>query len=120
MAPFRVPVMATKLATGWIKSHWRKHMPQPGRVVFSKMEELVYGRPAAETIADLARRHQAERVFLMVSGALNRETDEIETLRHALGNHCVGTFDRMPPHTPRAAVVAAAEQARNARADLIV
>src|SRR5262249_8826243 len=41
-------------------------------------------------------------------------------LRRALGNKCVGTFDKMPPHTPRAAVIAAAEQAREARADLIV
>ena len=55
----------------------------------------------------------------MVSGTLNRETDEIEKLRRALGNKCVGTFDRMPAHSPRSAVVAAAEQAREARADLI-
>ena len=56
----------------------------------------------------------------MVSGTLNRDTDEIEKLRRALGNHCVGTFDNMPAHTPRAAVIAAAEQAREAKADLIV
>ena len=56
----------------------------------------------------------------MVSGTLNRETDEVEKLRQALGNHCVGTFDKMPPHTPRSAVIAAAEQARDAKADLIV
>ena len=95
-------------------------MPNSGRVVLSRMDEVVYGKPAAESVAELARRYQAERVFLMVSGTLNRETDEIERLRRALGNHCVGTFDRMPPHTPRAAVIAAAEQAREARADLIV
>ena len=56
----------------------------------------------------------------MVSGTLNRETDEIENIRRALGSRCVGTFDAMPPHTPRAAVIAAAEQARAAEADLIV
>ncbi|HTE36820.1 MAG TPA: iron-containing alcohol dehydrogenase [Reyranella sp.] len=95
-------------------------MTQPGQVVFSKMEEVVYGKPAAETVAALARRRGAERVFLMVSGTLNRTTDEIEKLRRALGNHCVGTFDAMPAHTPRAAVIAAAEQAREAKADLIV
>jgi len=95
-------------------------MTQPGQVVFSKMEEVVYGKPAAETVATLARRRGAERVFLMVSGTLNRTTDEIEQLRRALGNHCVGTFDAMPAHTPRAAVIVAAEQAREAKADLIV
>jgi hypothetical protein len=43
----------------------------------------------------------ASRAFLMVSGTLNRETDEIEKIRKALGSRCVGTFDAMPPHTPR-------------------
>jgi maleylacetate reductase len=38
----------------------------------------------------------------------------------ALGPRCVGTFDAMPAHTPRAAVIAATEQARAAGADLIV
>ena len=92
----------------------------PGQVVFSKMEEVVWGKPAAETVAGLTQKRGAERVFLMVSGTLNRSTDEIDKLRRALGNKCVGTFDRMPPHTPRSAVIAAAEQAREARAYLIV
>src|SRR5436190_3734021 len=95
-------------------------MTQAGQVVFSKMEEVVWGRPAAETVAGLAQKRGAERVFLMVSGTLNRTTDEIDRLRRALGNKCVGTFDAMPPHTPRAAVIAATDQARAARADLIV
>ena len=95
-------------------------MTQPGQVVFSKMEEVLYGKPAAETVAALAQKRGAERVFLMVSGTLNRTTDEIDKLRRALGNHCVGTFDAMPPHTPRSAVIAATEQARESRADLIV
>jgi alcohol dehydrogenase class IV len=95
-------------------------MTQAGQVVFSKMEEVVWGKPAAETVAGIAQKRGAERVFLMVSGTLNRATDEIDKLRRALGNKCVGTFDRMPPHTPRSAVIAATDQARMARADLIV
>src|SRR5260370_20389350 len=91
-----------------------------GRVVFTKMEDVHYGKPAAESLAELVKEHGAERVFLMVSGRLNRETDEVEKVRRALGNKCVGTFDRMPAHSPRAAVIAAAAQARAARADLIV
>ena len=95
-------------------------MLQQGRIVFTKMDEVIYGRPAAQSVAELAKARHAERIFLMVSGTLNRETDEVEKLRRALGNHCVGTFDRMPAHTPRSAVIAAAGQAREARADLIV
>ena len=39
----------------------------------------------------------AARAFLMVSGTLNRATDEIAKIRSALGNRCVGVFDKMPP-----------------------
>jgi maleylacetate reductase len=93
-------------------------MPQSGRVVFSQMEQVLFGIPAAQGVAELAQH--ARRVFLMVSGTLNRQTDEIEKVRRALSNRCAGTFDRMPPHTPRSAVIAATEQARELGADLIV
>src|SRR3954464_6976298 len=91
-----------------------------GRVVFGAMDEVVFGRPASGAIVEQLDRMGAQRAFLMVSGTLNRETDEIENIRRALGPRCVGTFDAMPPHTPRAAVIAASEQARAAGADLIV
>jgi maleylacetate reductase len=84
------------------------------------MDEVVFGRAAREAIVEQLDRLGAQRAFLMVSGTLNRETDEIEKVRQALGARCVGTFDRMPAHTPRAAVIAATEQARDAQADLIV
>ena len=94
-------------------------MLQSGRVAFGVMEAVAFGRPAAETVAEEARRRGAQRVFLMVSGTLNRTTDEIEKVRCALGNRCAGVFDRMPPHTPRTAVVEAAAMARDAGADMI-
>lgn len=93
---------------------------QAGRVVFGEMEEVVFGRPAAEAVADQARRLGATRVLLMASGTLRRNTDEIEKIRLALGNRCAGIFDEMPPHTPRSAVIRAADQARALNADLIV
>ena len=95
-------------------------MASAGRVVFSRMDEVVFGKPAAEAVSELVSRYGAQRVFLMASGTLDRETDEVEKLRRSLGNKCVGTFARMPAHSPRSAVIAAAEQAREARADLIV
>lgn len=95
-------------------------MLQSGRIAFGAMEAVTFGRPAAETVAEEARRRAAERVFLMVSGTLNRKTDEVAKLRRALGNRVVGVFDHMPPHTPRHAVIEAAAMAREAGADLIV
>jgi maleylacetate reductase len=95
-------------------------MTTSGRVVFSQMDEVVFGTPAAEAVADLVRRAGAERVLLMASGTLNRETPEVERVRGALGDGCAAVFDRVPPHTPRGAVIGAAEAARAAGADLIV
>jgi maleylacetate reductase len=95
-------------------------MPQSGRISFGAMEAVTFGRPAAETVAEEARRRDAARVFLMVSGTLSRSTDEIAKVRRALGNRFAGIFDHMPAHTPRHAVVEAAAMARDARADLIV
>jgi maleylacetate reductase len=84
------------------------------------MDEVVFGRPAREAVVEQLDRLGAQRAFLMVSGTLNRETDEIGKIREALGARCVGIFDQMPAHTPRAAVIAATAQARAAGADLIV
>ena len=94
-------------------------MLQAGRVAFGAMEAVVFGRPAAEALAEEARRREAQRVFLMVSGTLNRSTDEIEKVRRALGNRFAGLFDQMPPHTPRRAVIKATAMARDAGADLV-
>jgi maleylacetate reductase len=91
-----------------------------GRVVFGHMDEVIFGKPAAEAVAGQVHRLGATRVLLMVSHSLNRNTDEIDQVRRALGNRCAGSFDRMPAHTPRAAVIRATEAARAAEADLIV
>jgi maleylacetate reductase len=91
-----------------------------GRVVFGAMDEVVFGDPAAEALVRQMDRLRATRAFLMVSGTLRRETDEIEKIRRALGSRCAAIFDAMPQHTPREAVIAASGQARAANADLIV
>jgi len=95
-------------------------MVQTGRVAFGAMDAVSFGTPMEEAVAAEVARLGAERVFLMVSGTLNRETDEIAKLRRALGNKVVGEFDKMAPHTPRGDVIAATRAAREAKADLIV
>jgi maleylacetate reductase len=91
-----------------------------GRVVFGGMDEVVFGEPAAGAIAAQMDRLSASRGFLMVSGALRRETDEIAKIQEKLGPRCAGLFDEMPQHTPREAVIAASEAARAVEADLII
>jgi maleylacetate reductase len=73
-----------------------------GRVVFGAMEEVVFGRPASEAIVEQMDRLGANRAFLMVSGTLNRETDEIERIRRALGPRYAATFDAKCRHIRRA------------------
>ncbi|MCB1509615.1 MAG: iron-containing alcohol dehydrogenase [Hyphomicrobiaceae bacterium] len=91
-----------------------------GRVVFTAMNEVVFGAPAAASVAQIAERHDADRVFLIVSGTLNRETNEITKLKAALGSRYAGQYDTMPAHTPRDAVVTAARHAKELNTDLIV
>jgi maleylacetate reductase len=91
-----------------------------GRVVFGAMDEVVFGLPAAEAVSGRLDRLGLSRAFLMVSGTLRRSTDEIGKIQHSLGQRCAGVFDAMPPHTPREAVIAATQQAREANADVII
>jgi maleylacetate reductase len=84
------------------------------------MDEVVFGEPAADAIAAQMDRLSASRAFLMVSGTLRRETNEIAKIQEKLGPRYAGLFDEMPQHTPREAVIAASEAARAADADLIV
>lgn len=90
-----------------------------GTIGFSRMDEVAYGKPAAETLAEFAERTDAARVFLVVSRTMNRETNEIAKIRSALAGRIAGEFDAIPAHSPRSAVVAAANAAREANADLI-
>ncbi|MDA9432888.1 iron-containing alcohol dehydrogenase [Bradyrhizobium sp. CCBAU 51627] len=91
-----------------------------GRVVYGAIEEVVFGHPATEAIVAQMDRLRTQRAFLMVSGTLNRQTNEITKIVQALGPRCAGLFDAMPAHTPREAVIAATNAAREAGADLIV
>ena len=74
-----------------------------GRVVFGAMDEVVFGDAAAAALVAQMDRLSASRAFLMVSGTLNRQTDEIEKIRDALAARFAGLFDAMPQHTPREA-----------------
>ena len=91
-----------------------------GTFVFSSLQRMVYGRPAAESARAEADRVDARRVFLMASRTMNRTTDEVQKMRTALGDRYAGLYDAMPSHTPRDAVIEAANAARGAGADLII
>ena len=91
-----------------------------GEIVFTGMDRVVFGRPAAEAVVQMAERLGARRVFLLTSGTLNRQTDVVQRIAAALGSRFAGVHDEMPAHTPRDAVVACANKAREAGCDLLV
>src|SRR5713226_3392663 len=90
-----------------------------GTYRFPPMESVVYGRPFAEALREQVEASDAHAVFLLASGTLNRETDLVGQVRHALGNRLAGVYAKIGAHTPRTDVVDAANAARAAGADLI-
>lgn len=85
---------------------------------FPALEQVIYGRPFATALTTVVASEA--RVFAMVGGTLSRETDVLDQIRAALGERLVDVWTRMGAHTPREDVVAAANAARQAKADLIV
>ncbi len=91
-----------------------------GAYRFPQMETVVFGKPYTEALAQEVDRLDVRAVFVLASGTLARETDLVERLRQMLGNRFAGLGTRIGAHTPRTDVVAAANMAREAGADLIV
>lgn len=91
-----------------------------GTIRFTRMEQVLYGQPAAEAVAAEAKRLGKSRVFILAGKTMNDTTDEVDRVAEALGAACAGRFAGIPPHTPRDAVVEAANAARDAGADLLV
>ena len=89
-------------------------------MVFTRMNRVIFGDAAAPAIVREADRLGAQRVFLLVSRTLNSTTNEIDNVRDALGTRFAGLHDDMPPHSPREAVVACANAAREVGTDLLV
>ena len=87
---------------------------------YPPMERIIYGIPLAEALADEIGCLEASAVYVMASGTLSRETDVIDSVRRTLGNRLAGVCAKIGSHTPRIDVVAAANEARACKADLLL
>jgi len=87
---------------------------------FPPMERVIYGIPLAEALAQEIERTGAHAVYVLASGTLSRETGVIDTVRSVLGNKLAGVCAKIGAHTPRPDVVAAANAAREAKADALL
>ena len=87
---------------------------------YPAMERVRYGTPFAEALAAEVEGAGAHAVFVLASGTLARDTDVLDRVRAVLGNRLAGVCSRIGAHTPRTDVVAAANMAREAGADLLL
>ncbi len=93
---------------------------KPGIYRTPDTDRVIYGTPFPEALAAEMDRLEARAVFVLASGTLARQTDTLERVRTVLGNRLAGVYSGIGAHTPRADVVAAANEARAAKADLLV
>lgn len=83
-------------------------------------ERVILMQPAADAVAAEVERLGASKVFLLASGHLQRETEEIRRMEAALGVRHAVTHVGIRPHVPLGDVIEAANAAREAGVDLIV
>ncbi|UVE96466.1 iron-containing alcohol dehydrogenase [Dietzia sp. B32] len=93
---------------------------QSSLVSMPSMERVHTGTPVAEAAVQEADLLGAQRVFIVCSGTLNSQTDEITRITDALGPRFVGLFDAVRPHVPREDVIAATKVAAEARPDMLL
>jgi maleylacetate reductase len=92
---------------------------QNGTFRYPPMDSVIYGKPFAEALTGEAQRLGANAVYVLAGRTLSRETDVLQQVRDALGNRLAGICTQIGAHTPRNDVVAAANAARAAGADLL-
>jgi maleylacetate reductase len=95
-------------------------MMQTGTYRYPAIERVQYGVDFAQALEQEIDRLQPRAVFVLASGTVARETDALDRLRGILGNRLAGVCTKIAAHTPRTDVVAAANEARKAGADLLV
>jgi maleylacetate reductase len=85
----------------------------------SAIERVIYGRSAAEAVAEEAERLDAGRAFVITNKSMS-QTSIPGAVAQALGPRCAGIYAGVTAHSPRDCVVEGAREARAAGADLLV
>tara|TARA_B100000678_G_scaffold180744_1_gene150898 strand:- start:14586 stop:15767 length:1182 start_codon:yes stop_codon:yes gene_type:complete len=93
---------------------------QTGQMIFTSTEQVVFGKPAAESVLEIAEAQDAKNVFILASHFLRNNTEEIANIEKALGSRHAATWSGIPPHAPRKSVIEATRAARNANIDLMI
>jgi maleylacetate reductase len=87
---------------------------------YLELDRVHFGTPAAEALQTEAAQRGAQRIFVVTSKSLNRNTDAVSTALARIQPQRVGLFDECVEHTPRDSVIALAQALRESQADLVV
>ncbi|MDZ4372719.1 MAG: iron-containing alcohol dehydrogenase, partial [Phenylobacterium sp.] len=85
---------------------------------FPRQDQVVYGRPAAEVVRELAAAWGCTRLLVTTTRSL--ASGLATEFAAALGDLCVGIHADIGAHSPREGVIAGADAARAAGADLLL
>ena len=84
-------------------------------------DRIIFGTPAGEAVLAEAERYGAKRIFVTSTRSLAQKDDgPLQRMERALGPMHAGTYAAIKSHSPREDVVAGANAARAAKADLLV
>jgi maleylacetate reductase len=83
------------------------------------IERVVYGKPAGVALRAEAERLGAQRVFVTTSKSVAQSALLASVIKE-LGDRYAGVYAGITAHSPRPCVIEGAEQARKAKADLLV
>ena len=87
---------------------------------FLELDRVHFGTPVAEALHTELGLRAAQRVVVVTSKTLNRQTDAVRSALARIQPQVVGLFDGCIEHTPRASVIALAALLRETQADLVV
>jgi len=87
---------------------------------YFRQERVIYGKPAADAVAEEAAALGARRVFLTTNRSLGGADGLAARIAKTLGERHAGSYAGITAHSPREAVIAGAGAARAANADLLL
>jgi len=91
-----------------------------GQIRYPNADGVVFGPGCVrEQLTSIVEQQGIQRAFLVSTPSLTR-TALLPAVREVLGARCVGEFTESRAHTPRPTVLAAARQARAAKADGLI
>ena len=86
---------------------------------FNATERISFGEPAVTAVIKEVERTGSQRVFVLGSKSVEA-TPSYQAIVQALGKRCVGQFTGITAHVPQDCVLAGAQAARAARADVLL